>query len=536
MLLPVGILSRESSSPLRLLLVTASLGCNLNTYGQENPTSAASTSMSDTATTDAAPTSTSLPASGEDTATPATASTAPDAICGDGVIEAEETCDERGAGPLCDDDCTPATCGDANLNPAANEVCDDGNGAAGDGCGVDCSPTTLVDVSLGGSHTCALFAEGGVRCWGCNGYGQLGNGARAPTLGDEPGELPVSTIASVGVPFVQIAGGGYHTCARTATGNVYCWGHNSNRQAETTKFEKVLTPIKAELGASALTVACGGLHTCAIVTGGGVRCWGMGVDGQIGNGQAFTGNTSTEVVGIENADELALGARHTCVRQGGEVRCWGLNTYGQLGLGTTNNIGDNAEEMPPPAVELGGAATRISAGVSHTCALLADGQVQCWGQNSAGQLGNGAPANNVGDAPGEMGASLISVPLKAQAAEIAAGAFHTCALLVTGKVQCWGYAGHGSLGYGSGETIDLIGELTMLTDLDLGSPGAALHLHASHGDNQDYPGGSVCATLVDGTLRCWGANECGQLGLGHVDTIGDDEVPGDPLHAGPVPF
>jgi alpha-tubulin suppressor-like RCC1 family protein len=474
----------------------------------------------DETTTGEAPASTTLPTSGED------------AICGDGVAEAEELCDERGATPRCDDDCTPAACGDANLNAAANEACDDGNGAAGDECGMDCSPTKVVDVSLGGAHTCVLFAEGGVRCWGCNADGQLGKAGLEP-LGDEPGEMPVTTVESDEVKFVQIAGGGYHTCARTATGNVYCWGQNGVIQTGTIGNGKDLPRPQVVLGDSALDIASGGLHTCAILTGGVVRCWGMGAEGQLGNGQNFTGNLPTDAIGIDYADELALGARHTCVRQGAIVRCWGLNTYGQLGRGHTENIGDNAAEMPPLPVELGGAAIQIAAGVTHTCALLEDGQVQCWGENGAGQLGNGAPANNIGDAPDEMGAFLKSVPLKAQAEEIAAGAFHTCALLVTGTVQCWGYALHGSLGYGTTENIDLSGELEMLTDVDLGSQSAALHLHASHGDNQDYPGGSVCATLVDGTLRCWGANSCGQLGLGHVDIIGDDEVPGDP---GPVPF
>ena len=157
------------------------------------------------------------------------------------------------------------------------------------------------------------------------------------------------------------------------------------------------------------------------------------------------------------ATAISAGGDHTCaLLDNGAVKCWGDNGYGQLGLGDTANRGDDAGEMGDnlPAVDLGTGrtATAISAGDDHTCALLDNGTVKCWGANTIGQLGLGDTANR-GDGPGEMGDNLPAVDLGTgrTATAISAGGSHTCALLDNGAVKCWGYNTSGQLGLGDTE-------------------------------------------------------------------------------------
>jgi alpha-tubulin suppressor-like RCC1 family protein len=155
----------------------------------------------------------------------------------------------------------------------------------------------------------------------------------------------------------------------------------------------------------------------------------------------------------KTAVALAVGASHTCaLLNDSSVKCWGYNDYGQLGLGDTANRGDSAGEMGDnlPALSLGAGKTAIAlaSGSQHTCALLNDGSVKCWGYNDYGPLGLGDTANR-GDSAGEMGESLPVVSLGARkTAALAAGGYYTCALLNDGSVKCWGYNEHGQLGLG----------------------------------------------------------------------------------------
>ncbi|MBI3976703.1 MAG: hypothetical protein HY331_00825, partial [Chloroflexi bacterium] len=144
---------------------------------------------------------------------------------------------------------------------------------------------------------------------------------------------------------------------------------------------------------------------------------------------------------------LVSGNAHTCALLGnGTVKCWGWNNAGQLGLGDTNNRGDGSNEMGSnlPAVQLGGTAVALTAGIWHTCALLSDSAVKCWGQNNYGQLGLG-DTDSRGDGPNEMGTNLPAVQLGGTAVALTAGGSHNCALLNDGVVKCWGY---GLLGLG----------------------------------------------------------------------------------------
>jgi alpha-tubulin suppressor-like RCC1 family protein len=167
------------------------------------------------------------------------------------------------------------------------------------------------------------------------------------------------------------------------------------------------------LGLSPVTqLFAGGDNTCTMHEDGRLRCWGRNLEGQLGNG-------NTEELGNDPGEmpppfvdvapgflilDVVIGARHICVlTSADDVRCWGGNAYGQLGDGTINNRGDGPGEMPPPAVDLGGpvASLAMSANGYHTCAVLQDNTVRCWGRGDDGALGYGSTAH-VGDAPGEM--------------------------------------------------------------------------------------------------------------------------------------
>lgn len=453
------------------------------------------------------------------------------AMCGDGQLNmlAGEACDDGDESPTCDADCTAPVCGDGGINASAGELCDDGDMNAGDACSRQCAPTKIVDVSTGGTHVCVVFASGVVRCWGHNDNGNLGYGHK-DDLGDDPGEVPTPDLP-VGGKVVQVASGSSHICARIDAGGVRCWGYGyagglgyGDKMIQLGDEPGELPTPPLPLDKPALYVAAGRNHTCAVLEGGVVRCWGEGMFGALGLGgtaNVFTAETG-DVPGISQAVELALGFRHTCVLQeGGVVRCWGANGEGQLGLGHTNTIGDGPGEMPPAEVNIGGIVSMLAVGLDHTCALMQSGKVRCWGSAESGKLGNYSLVENVGDAPGEMPPKDVN--LGGAAIDVMAGAEHTCALLEGGKVKCWGKGDYGALGYGNTATIDSIDEFPP-PNVDLG--GSAKTLWGNSGRH-------TCAVMMNDTLRCWGYNPWGVLGYNTMEDLGDDETP---AAAGPVPY
>ncbi len=323
-------------------------------------------------------------------------------------------------------------------------------------------------VSAGGAHVCAVTRPATglseVRCWGSNRYGQLGLGdTRA--RGDDPGEMGANLplVALGAAPTVALALGSAHTCALDADGAVRCWGDNVHGQLGLGD-RAARGDVPGEMGASlpavalpapAQAIAAGAHHTCALLTSGTVACWGRGEFGQLGLGdRAARGDapgemgTALPTVSLRSAAaEVTAGATHTCARlTSGAVQCWGDNVYGQLGLGDRASRGDGPGEMGAdlPLVALPGNAAALATGDRTTCAVLAGGSVACWGLNAFGQLGLG-DTDARGDAPGEM-AALAQTPLLAPATAVALGASHACALLGGGGVQCGGSGEAGRLG------------------------------------------------------------------------------------------
>jgi alpha-tubulin suppressor-like RCC1 family protein len=248
-------------------------------------------------------------------------------------------------------------------------------------------------VAAGQAHSCSV--QGGtVSCWGANDDGQLGdgttNGRSVPAVVNRTGEV------------VEIALGGAHTCARRRDGTVACWGRGSEGQLGHGDLESRSTPVVVAnladaVGSNLETVvglAAGDRHTCAVLGDGRVVCWGQGSDGQLGWGTAIQHEIPVRVMGLTGAVEIAAGDNHSCARTStdgrvetpGGVFCWGDNRAGQLGDGRKR-----LRETAPVPVDMLTDATGIAAGGAHTCAVLAqDRGVACWGSNSAGQLGDGA--------------------------------------------------------------------------------------------------------------------------------------------------
>ncbi|MCC6524583.1 MAG: hypothetical protein IT373_18145, partial [Polyangiaceae bacterium] len=218
---------------------------------------------------------------------------------------------------------------------------------------------------------------------------------------------------------------------------------------------------------------------------------------------------------------IAVGGFHVCaILDDSTVRCWGANGYGQLGLGDTASRGDGPSEMGLnlPAVSLGTGRTavQLSAGENHTCAILDDATLKCWGANIYGALGQGDSSSR-GEASGEMGDNLPAVLLATgrTPAFVAAGWDHTCVGLDSATVQCWGYNVGGMLGLGDtldrGDNLNEMGDALPYVALGIGRTAVGLAAGSSE----------TCVVLDNATVKCWGNNSAGQLGLGDVIQRGD---------------
>ncbi|MDG0815897.1 RCC1 domain-containing protein [Bdellovibrio svalbardensis] len=401
----------------------------------------------------------------------------------------------------------------------------------------------VKQVSVGSNHVCTLLENSKVKCWGYNANGQLGlenliyKGDGAGEMGDSLAFVNLGTGRSA----VQIAGGGMHTCALLDNSTVKCWGEGSSGQLGQGNGNSLgwgggqmgdsLPAINLGTGRSAVQITAGYSHACALLDNSTVKCWGEGSSGQLGIGStAKMGDGAGEMGDSLPAINLGTGRRavqisagysHTCaLLDNSTVKCWGNNGFGQLGQGSTTNLGDGAGEMGDslPAINLGTgrSAVRIIAGYYHTCALLDDSTVKCWGYNSTGHLGQGS-TSTLGDGAGEMGDSLpaISLGTGRKAVQVALGNQHTCALLDNSTVKCWGDNSFGQLGQGNSTTLgDGAGEMgDSLPVINLGTGRAAVQISSS--------GNHVCALLDNSTVKCWGSNNYGQLGQGHTANLGD---------------
>ncbi len=339
-------------------------------------------------------------------------------------------------------------------------------------------------ISLGQQHSCAINPSGALYCWGYGSNGELGNNTGTGANSAQPVTGLSSGVAAVATAY-------YGTCATTTGGADYCWGFgiygqlgnsgtsSSNKPVAVTGLSSALVPggggyyggncavlttgavdcwgwdEYGELGLGSITystystpqvskvtsaIAIGGAslnfegNLCAILSSGGVQCWGYN-GYYLGDSSTTESGTPITVTGVSNAAQVASGSSDTCiVMKDGSMKCWGYNYYGQLGDGTTTTSYGLVSASISGIVQVG-------VGYDHTCVVTTGGAVKCIGLNNYGQLGNGSTSSSA--------TTTWQTAIASGAISVACGGYHSCALLTSGKAQCWGQGTAGQLGQGS---------------------------------------------------------------------------------------
>jgi E3 ubiquitin-protein ligase HERC3 len=393
----------------------------------------------------------------------------------------------------------------------------------------------VAQIVVGSEHSCVRFDDGSVKCWGSNFLGHLGLGdkkVRGSGFGQMGSSLPRLDFGP-GRKVVDLSAGSFHTCARLDDGAVKCWGSNGfgelglgdtqDRGDAPGEMGSALPSVSLAPGRTVQQLAAGANHSCALLDDGSVQCWGRNNFGQLGLGDNQTrgdgpgemgASLPTVVLGPgRTALQVVVGFLHSCARlDDNSVKCWGSGQWGALGLGDVQARGDDPAEMSTlPTVNLGGAVVEIAARLSSTCARLDDASVKCWGSNTFGNLGLGDTKDR-GAGPGEMGASLP--PLSLGPGLTVSRLDGSCALFDGGAVKCWAFNTQGQLGLGDFQHRgDGPGEMgATLPALDFG-PGRTVVQLAKESNH-------ACVKLDDGSVKCWGRNYTGQLGIGDTKERG----------------
>ena len=283
-----------------------------------------------------------------------------------------------------------------------------------------------------------------------------------------------STQALLGSSVTTVTAGSGHSCVRLASGAVQCWGSNERGQLGNGKFINSSTHVPVSEINNATEVAVAGGSSCAVLASGEVKCWGGNYFGQLGNGTSnqtspYGSPIPVTVSGISTATAVALGGNYSCaLLASGEVQCWGFMIY--TTCSPMYGLPCEFRSLVPVTVSGINTATALAVGGDHACVLLASGEVQCWGA-------------------GYRTLTPVTVTGISTATVLAAGGNNTCALLASGEVQCWGADFYS---YTAPVTVSGI------------STATALAAGRSH----------MCALLSSGEVQCWGDNSTGQLGNG----------------------
>jgi len=400
----------------------------------------------------------------------------------------------------------------------------------------------IDQISLGESHSCAVFKDTTIKCWGQNRSGQLGLG-HTSTVGDSQGEMIELTQISLGsIPIQKVSTGGLHSCGLFENGKVKCWGNNrfgqlgledsENRGDQPGEMGSDLPFLNLGEGnnVSVLELSLGEQFTCARFSNHKVKCWGRNSSGQLGiestnsrgNNAGEMGSNLREVrLGTnEEIKQIASGAMHSCALfTSGKIKCWGKGKFGQLGNNSRNNIGDLPNSMGNRLafLDFGSDETfnRISLGFVHSCGMTSEGSIKCWGYNKDGRLGVGDTTNR-GDSLENAITELSPIELAPSyyIETFSCGSRHCCARLENRALKCWGRNHQGGLGLG--DTMTRSTEPNQMGDelpfINLGNLIEA--------EQMSLGGGHSCVIVGNGKLKCWGDNRFGQLGLENTNNHG----------------
>jgi len=355
------------------------------------------------------------------------------------------------------------------------------SGSLGNGTGlISLSPvnvtgiTNATAVSNGQDHSCALLDDNTIRCWGQGWSGTMGDGSSTNWY------VPANPVSGI-TTATEVSNGSDRTCALLGDGTAQCWGYNhfgSLGGGQDNVSRNQLTPIEVSGISNATSITTSSGYSCTLLSAGTIKCWGQDYSGQLGSGSRNTttftwpGSTSqqtdyfsrvpVQVTGISNATAISAATgwgRHTCaIVDGGSIKCWGADYNGQLGSGSrntqtiTSGSSSYTDYFSPTPVTVTGisTATAISAGGEHTCALLEDKTIKCWGANWSGQLGSGSSHTCSTDSYSNCSATPVSVSGIDTAIAISAGGSYSCALLEDKTVKCWGENSQGQYGDGLG--------------------------------------------------------------------------------------
>ena len=328
--------------------------------------------------------------------------------------------------------------------------------------------------------------------------------------GVSPAAAAIPTVVQVAAPTTHAG------CARMSNGTVTCSGLNESGELGNGTTDATVRPVvvKNLAGTGPLTgasqVATGNFFACALMTSGVLECWGDNSYGQLGNG---TTTSSLLPVVVKNSKgtgpltgvvQIAVGKYHACARLADTtIDCWGHNGYYALGDNTTTD-----HLLPNPVLNSAGTGPLrnqvwISVSQYDSCSVQSDGSARCWGLNEFGTLGDGTEAPRARPAGVKAAAGNMFL---ANVKTISTAPAHTCALLKTGVVDCWGLNSFGQLGDGTVTT-----RLRPVAVKSSGGAGPLVHvtqLTTGGGSSGDHS----CALLSNGTAVCWGGNFFGQLG------------------------
>jgi alpha-tubulin suppressor-like RCC1 family protein len=350
----------------------------------------------------------------------------------------------------------------------------------------------MVAVTIGDTHSCSLSESGAAYCWGNGTVGQLGNGKLE--------RRPYATRVRSDQSFASIDAGSQHTCALTVQGAAYCWGSNANGQLGTGNQRNESEPQAIDSPERFVSISAGEAHSCAVTVDGRAFCWGRGTNGELGAGSLVNAATSpTQVAGSLRFSQISAGWRHTCaVATNGAAYCWGANEMAQLGIGSAGTL-----ELQPTRVDANFAFREVSAGFNHTCGVTPDFAGYCWGENRAGETGNGW-VFRAGQAA-ELRPARVFDYGTIRYTSISAGTSYSCGRWTNGEVYCWGRGDYGQLGIG---TLDNHIQPQMVI------PEPPLINTVLFADVEASGSTHTCGLGHNGFVFCWGRGDDGQLGSG----------------------